>query len=37
MYIRKGDTLIIIAIYVDDLIMLAEDASGMLKIKDILN
>ena len=36
-YIRKGETLIIIAIYVDDLIMLAEDTSEMQKIKDILN
>ena len=31
-YIRKGDTLIIIAVYVDDLIILTE----MQKIKDIL-
>ena len=35
-YIRKGDTLIVIAVYGDDLIILAEDASEMQKIKDIL-
>lgn len=35
-YDRRGETLAIIAIYVDDLIILAGNASEMQKIKEIL-